>query len=180
MKINKNNRLLPGAVALVFFLVGCGPDTIDQTANPTDASPLSSIQFLNTKPEGVRSVQAAKAELKAGDAALVFGQIGGVQEPFLEGYAGFVLGDTEIVFCNEMGEDHCPTPWDACCEDRDVLKASRASVNFVDERGQVIPVGMRGLGGLVELSEVVVKGVIAQTSTPDNLIIEATGIYLPR
>lgn len=140
---------------------------------------LLPIQILETKPSGALPVKAAREQLKPGDEALVFGQIGGVDEPFFQGYAGFVLGDTDIVFCDEMSEDgHCQTPWDACCEDPDKLKISRASVQFVDAQRNPIEAEMKGFAGLKELSHVLVAGVVAETSTPDNLIIEARGFYI--
>jgi hypothetical protein len=181
MKIKeKKNLTLVSALALAFLVAGCGPEAGEATSKPVGTNPLDSIRIMDTKPEGTLAVQDARSRLKPGDEALVFGQIGGVDSPFFEGYAGFVLGDTEIVFCDEMGEDHCPTPWDACCEDPEVLQKSRASVHFVDNQGEIIPAGMKGFGGLVERSEVTVKGTVAQGSTPENLIVEATGIYVRR
>lgn len=171
-------RLASFAVASSFLFTACGQDGSEPEAAATAASPLEHIQVLDTKPADALPVKTAREQLKPGDAAVVFGQIGGVLHPFLDGYAGFVLGDTDIVFCNEMGDDHCPTPWDACCEDADKLKASRASVQFVDGAGQILPGSMAGFSGLAGLSEVVVQGTVAEGSTPENLIIEASSIYV--
>lgn len=144
---------------------------------PQAASPSERIRLLDTRPEGAIAVKAAREQLKPGDAATVYGQIGGVDQPFLEGYAGFVIGDTEILFCNEMGDDHCPTPWDACCEDPDKVKQSRASVQFVDAEGRILQGSLKGFAGLNGLSHVVVKGRVAQSSSSENLVIEAREIY---
>ncbi|MGB0743264.1 MAG: hypothetical protein ACPGSB_01955 [Opitutales bacterium] len=170
-------------ISLIGLLViaACSPKSEDATVMSTStpsSNPLESIHFMDTKPEGALAVQVARAQLKPGDEAVVFGQIGGVEEPFLDGYAGFVLGDTDIVFCDEMGDEHCLKPWDACCADPDVLKVSRASVNFVDAEGKMIAASMKDVAGLKGLAEVTIKGTVAQTSTPDNLIIEATEIYV--
>lgn len=167
------------ALAASFLFTACGQDGSEPEAAATAPSSLEHIQVLDTKPADALPVKAAREQLKPGDAAVVFGQIGGVLHPFLDGYAGFVLGDTEIVFCNEMGDDdHCATPWDACCEDAEKLMASRASVQFVDASGQVLIGNMEGFSGLKGLSEVVVEGSVAEGSTPDNLIIEAKSIYV--
>ena len=180
--ISKNmkiNTYIPRCAVLIslLFVTACSPKP-DDVATETASNPLETIQLLDTKPIDALAVKVAKARLKPGDEATVFGQIGGVGEPFLQGYAGFVLGDTDIVFCNELPGDNCDMPWDACCADQDDLKAYRASVNFIDAEGKIIPTSMKGFGGLAELHEVVVTGTVAMTSTPDNLIIEATGVYV--
>lgn len=179
MKNNKNMiTLFLSLAALAILLSACGKKASDGTAANAEGNPLEVIQILDTKPEGALAVKLAREQLKPGDEAVVFGQVGGVDKPFLEGYAGFVLGDTDIVFCDEMGDDHCPTPWDACCEDTDKLQASRASVQFVDASGQPIAESMKGFVEVQELSSVVVQGTVAASSTPENLVIEATSIYV--
>lgn len=180
MKKNKNRlSLCLGMIGISLLLSACGPKASDENTAKVESNLLDRIQVLDTKPEGALSVKAAREQLNPGEEAFVFGQIGGVDQPFLEGYAGFVLGDTDLVFCGEMGnDDHCPTPWDACCEDTDTLKASRASVQFVDASGQAIAASMKGFAEVKELSPVVVQGTVAESSTPDNLIIEARGLYV--
>ena len=157
---------------------GCSQSN-EEVASPQTNSALDSIQILDTQPTDALAVKAARTQLKPGDEALVFGQVGGVVKPFLEGYAGFVIGDTEILFCDEMEDDgHCTTPWDACCENPDFLQESRASVLFIDAQGNAIETGIQGFNGIEGLSTVFVKGTVSQSSTPDNLIIEATGVFM--
>lgn len=182
----KNKRhTITGLLTAIFTLsaallfTGCGKSNRESVASAAGSSPLEHIQVLDTKPADALPVKVAREQLKPGDEATVFGQIGGVVQPFFDGYAGFVLGDTDIVFCNELGDDdHCATPWDACCEETDKLKASRASVQFVDASGQILTGNMEGFAGLAGLSEVVVEGTVAEGSTPENLIIEARSIYV--
>ena len=88
-----------------------------------------------------------------------------------------VLTDSEILFCNESGDDHCATPWDACCEDPDHLQAMRIAVQFVDNDGNPIQADLKATSGLVELDDISVIGTVAETSTPTNLILHATGVY---
>lgn len=184
MKTNNHLNVKSASAALLvgfaLFLSACSSESKPEAETDSVASNSleSSIKVLDTKPADALAVKAARETLKPGDAAVVFGQVGGVDEPFLEGYAGFVLGDTDIQFCDEMGDDHCKTPWDACCEDTDKLKVSRASVQFVDAEGQLLSQGMKGFAGIKELDEVVVIGAVAEASTPDNLIINATRIYV--
>ena len=100
-------------------------------------------------------------------------------EPLSEDFAGFVLADEVIEFCDEMAEKgHCPTPWDACCEDPDKIAASRAFVQFVDEDGMPLPVSLREAIGLKENDSVIVRGTLSPDSTQDNRIIIAEGIAI--
>jgi hypothetical protein len=162
------------------ILSACSPAPEATEKVISDTNLKSQIQLLEMKPADAINVKTARATLKPGDKAVVFGQIGGLTEPFLDGHAGFVMGDTDIEFCDEMGDDHCSKPWDACCEDPDLLKVSRASVQFVDDSGDVIAQGMEGFAGLAGLSHVIVTGEVASTSTPDNLIINANGLYIQK
>jgi hypothetical protein len=176
MKPKTYIRMIAAFVSLS-AIVGCSPNSEEAEAAEF-SNPLESIHILDEKPSGALSVRAAREKLKPGDVANVVGQIGGVDDPFLEGYAGFVLADTDVMFCDEMGDDdHCATPWDACCEDPDKLKVSRASVQFVNADGYPIKKSIKGYRGLEGLSEVVVVGTVAENSTADNLMIQATGIY---
>lgn len=155
-------------------LVACSPS--EETANQAlpGASDLGAALFLDQAPVGALSVAEGRVQLSPGDEAVIEGQIGGTVEPFLTGYAGFILADAEVMFCNEISEDdHCPTPWDACCEDIDQLKARRLSVQFIDAGGNPIEGDLRASGQLKELDHVVVVGTVAESSTPENMIIHA-------
>lgn len=160
-------------------LAGCGGD---QAVEPSITSSSSSDRldkiWLESAPEEVVAVASAR-QLSPGEPVAVAGVIGGVMHPFTEGFASFVVGDDAIVFCNEMGEDdHCSTPWDACCEDPALLASRRALVQVLDADGMPLEVELRGQQGLKELSEVVVVGTVAAESTEENLIINATGIHV--
>lgn len=165
--------------AATLWLTGCGGSTNETASSATSASTTGLEQiWLEEAPERAISVSAAR-ELDPGASVVVTGVIGGVMHPFTEGFASFVLGDDAIVFCNEMGDDdHCATPWDACCEDREVLAKRRAMVQILDSQGLPLEQELRGQQGLVELSEVVVVGEVAPESSAENLIINATGIHV--
>lgn len=165
------SALLPALLGI--GLVACSPKEDTTTQASPDTSDLGSGLFLEQAPGGALNVAAARLQLSPGDDAVIEGQIGGVLEPFLSGYAGFVLADTKIVFCNEMGDDHCPTPWDACCEDADQLKARRISVQFVDADGHPLEGDLKGDGHLKELDHIVVIGIVAEGSTKENMIVHA-------
>lgn len=165
-----------------FLLTACrAPEEGETTVSaPDPGTERTSMPAWIIKgiPENAMGVIEAREALKPGDSARIGGQIGGVVEPFFSAFAGFVLADPSLVFCDEMGDDgHCPTPWDACCEDPDKVKASRITVQFVDSSGMPVDGGIRGVGGIREGDTVVVEGVVAATSTPENLILEAAVLY---
>jgi hypothetical protein len=180
MKHPTTKSLLQLSVGLAacLTLAACGPSEpeISESSEPA-ASPPAERLFLDAAPSDALSVGQARAQLSPGDTAVVTGQIGGAPQPFVEGYAAFVLADSDILFCDEMGDDHCPAPWDACCEDPDKVSALRASVQFNDAQGEILTVNLKGQRGLEELSYVTVTGLVADTSTPENLVILADGLY---
>jgi hypothetical protein len=163
--------------AFVLLATACGSGDQPGTSQTFNDNVLNTMR-LSEAPDGALSVAGARVHTEPGAPIEVRGQVGGTLAPFVDGYAGFVLADRELVFCNEMSDkDHCSTPWDACCEDPDKLKTMRVSVLFVDSAGNPIQQDLKTSIGLSELDEVVVIGTIAQTSTPTNMIIHATGLY---
>lgn len=180
MKHQKPSRLLQlsASLAACLALVACAPSETETTEPSASSAAAAAQLFLESAPSAPLSVMEARAQLAPGDTAIVAGQIGGTAQPFVAGYAAFVLADTEVMFCNEMDHNQCPTPWDACCVDPDKLSALRASVQFDDAQGQVLALDLKGQQGLKELSHVTVTGRVAETSTPENLIILADGLYI--
>lgn len=165
---------------MVPLLAGCGQkETPESVSADADLSQPREIFLLEEVPEGVKGLNAGLADVEPGGAVLVAGRVGGSLEPLSGDFAGFVMADEDIVFCDEMGEkSHCPTPWDACCEDPEKIAASRAFVQFVDEYGAPLQVNLREAAGLKENDQVVVKGFLSADSTPDNRIIIAQGIAI--
>ena len=59
-----------------------------------------------------------------------------------------------------------------------MISGAVATVQVVDEKGSVLRVGLKGLGGLTELSTVIVKGTVAPASGNGVLIVNASGIFV--
>ena len=77
-----------------------------------------------------------------------------------------------------MGDDdHCSTPWDACCEDPDKIQSMRVAVQFFDPQGNPLEADLKQDIGLKELDMVSVVGTVDEMSSASNLVIRATGIY---
>lgn len=176
MKKESITRLVAGIV-LALVLTGCGNSEAPALIEGGEARSVPEW-MREGRPEDALSVTRARQTAAKGEKILVGGQIAGVVEPFFDGFSGFVLADPDLVFCDEMGEDHvCPTPWDACCEDPEKLKASRLTVQFVDDQGRPRSGGLKGVGGLAASDTVVIEGTVSAQSTEENLIIEATTLY---
>ena len=89
------------------------------------------------------------------------------------------LGDpARITSCDLIPGDECTTPWDVCCADPDVVTASVATIQVLDEQGKPLKSGLRGLGGLQELSSLIVVGEVAEGSNEKNFLVNATGIHV--
>ena len=172
----KSLTSLTSLSVLAMLFSACSPaDDTSSAPAPTESAITALI--LNDEPTNTLSVFDAKEQAKPGEAIQVSGQIGGTLKPFIEGYAGFVLADPSLEFCNEMGDDHCSTPWDACCEDPNKIKSMCVSVQFVDTNGNPLQADLRHSMELKELDQVSVVGTVAATSTDTNVIINATGLY---
>lgn len=181
-----------GSLALVLVLAGCSKSNVTeetQASTPEVVPAAAAIPvavpekqgldafFLEAKPEGAISVLQARSTAVPGEPIVVAGQIGAAHKPFGESFATLVMGDEAIDYCNEIhGDDGCPTPWDACCEDPDKVSAGRASVQFLAD-GKPVEGSLKGVGGLTELDHIVVTGVVDPSSTESNLIINASGLY---
>lgn len=165
-------------------LVSCKPGEGTPPSAGADTPPSETISSLEAvlideAPAGAISITEIRKDPTPGREVTVAGDIIGRTEVFVPNRSMLILGDPEaITSCNRMPGDGCPTPWDVCCDDPDVIKASIATVQVLDEDGKLHKSGLKGLGGMKELSQLVVRGTIAEGSGPDNLIINATGIHI--
>lgn len=174
------------SVAVAVLATGCGDPEQKQTiapAKPTapETPPVELPEALLAKdalPDAV-GVVAARKEVEPGKEIVLTGFIGGRVEPFVNGRAIFTLADTKaLTQCDAKPGDGCKTPWDACCDDPDKIKASIASIQVVDGDGHVLKGNLEGVGGIVSGSTVSVKGKIAPGSTADALIVNAERIHV--
>ncbi|GHC00394.1 hypothetical protein GCM10007047_15910 [Cerasicoccus arenae] len=178
--ITKNTLFNVTTFILVsLFLTACGKQEESTNAGLQNngAEETATLIRLATVPSSAISVGQARKTAHPGQKIAVSGQIGGTRSPIAEEYASFVITDSVILFCNEIGDEGCETPWDACCEDADKLAEHRASVLFLNDNGQPLNLNMKQQPGLSELDYVTVTGIVAPGSTPDNLIIHANGLY---
>jgi hypothetical protein len=128
-------------------------------------------------PEGVRSVAEAKGSVKAGDQVALRGRVGGTSQPFIDGRAAFTIVDNSLKACSDIPGDMCRQPWDYCCETSDSLARHTATISVVSADGKPLRTSLRGLGGIEELSDVVVVGKVAQAEG-NVLLVHAESIYV--
>ncbi len=169
-------NLLLGALTLGLVACSNSGEESKATDNTVPSQTIAGL-FVDDAPPNPIPVATLLQDTQPGNPVSVVGQIGGVLSPFADEYAVFFLTDEAVVFCDEMGDDHCPTPWDACCEDPDLLKKSRILVQFTNESGEILPVGLKGANDLTELDKIVVSGTV-ESADGEGFMIEGKSIHL--
>ena len=163
-------------VAMV-MIAGCGKN--DTPTSPAADAAVFDGFFTATPPVGALEVHQARTSVEPGAEITLQGRVMGRVRPFVDGRAAFVIGDTTLLTpCNEKPDDECPTPWDVCCDSAEAKRKGTATVQLVGEDGRVIPQPLREVHGLVELSTLTVRGTVADGSSEDALIVNATAIHV--
>ena len=163
------------ACVLMAVAVGCSKQEANRKAAPVKVP----AQFVNAAPAGKATPIPEARNLEPGTDVVLAGRVMGVREPFVNGRALFILGDeATITPCNALDDDHCSMPWDACCDPMEVRAAGTASVQLLDDGGNVLALGLKGVGGLKELSKVTVAGTVAAASTPEAFVVNASALFV--
>jgi hypothetical protein len=150
-------------------------------AKQTPAAPSAELsKVLAAAPAGeARAIHVARTAVKPGDEVTLTGRIMGNDKPFVEGRAVFILGDPEVLTpCNERPGDSCETPWDVCCDTSEDKQRGTATVQITGPDGKVLKEGIEGVGGLKNLATVVVTGTVAEGSSADLLVVNATAVQV--
>ena len=158
-------------------LLSCQSKDGEETADKKPASP-ELMAVIDAKVESEASdIHVIRETAKPGDTITVTGWVMGNDNPFVDGRASFILGDPKVITaCNVRPDDHCDTPWDVCCDDPADIKRAIASIQVVDADGRVLKEGIEGVEGIEKLSKLLVSGVVAEGSSKDSLVINASAI----
>ena len=114
-----------------------------------------------------------------GDEVIFEAKVMGTKTPFVENRALFVVGDEgTLTSCDIHHADSCETPWDNCCDTPDALRAGTASIQVVDDDGNVLRHGIKGIAGLRELRRLRIAGTVAADATEAAFIINAKTIQI--
>ena len=150
-----------------------------ETAAPASSPEISLDRYFPTEMFSAvpSDIHVIRTTAKPGDTITVSGKIMGRAKPFVDGRAAFILGDPKTVTsCDKMDDDHCKTPWDACCDAPEVKRNGTVTVQIVGEDGRVLKQSLKGVHGLKELSEVIVNGTVDKSSTAEALVINASAL----
>ena len=173
------------AALMMSLMIGCdGSDEADTSSNPgapgagTSTASLPAGLFLAAAPGESVAVKQLKAQAQVGDEVVMRVVVGGEVNVFVPGRAIVKVIDTEMEnLCLKPG-DSCKTPWDYCCATAEDLQQHRATVKVVDAQGKTLRADLKGAGEIEEMKTLVVKGVVAQGSDRNNLVVNAQGIYV--
>lgn len=167
--------MIVGMLAGVVVLAGCGEKDASVQALDAEIPDVFVVEPIGGKPVAIPEARKAAP----GDEVVLTGLVMGVPHPFVEGRAVFVLGDEGTLEpCDVKGDDHCPTPWDNCCDPGDLKQAGTVTVQVTGADGRPLRAGLKGVNGLKELSRVTVAGTVAKSSTPEAFIVNASAIHV--
>ncbi|WAC20298.1 hypothetical protein OVA24_02755 [Luteolibacter sp. SL250] len=166
------------SVPAFLFLASCKKEKVVEFV-PAETQSIEPF-FTKTAPADPQPISAVRTTAKPGEQVTVSGLVMGREKPFVDGRAAFVLGDpSKMTPCNKMpGEDHCKTPWDACCDTPEAKREGSATIQLVGVDQRVIKRSLKGEYGLKELSSVTLTGTVDKASTPEALIINATALHV--
>jgi len=166
-------------IASAVLLASCGGKSTESTAGASvsEASPALAAVLAATPAGEAASIAVIRATARPGDEITISGQIMGAMKPFVDGRAAFILGDPGVLTpCNEKPDDDCDTPWDVCCDSPEDKKRGTATIQIVDSDGRVLKESVEGVGGLQNLAKVTVTGKVAEGSSADLLVVNASAI----
>lgn len=171
------NVILPTTI-LALVLASCSENEESSQESGERESPLSHL-VLDSPPDKPSEIAVIRSSAQPGETVTFKGQVMGSGTVFMDGRAIMVMGDPKkLTPCNAVPGDECETPWDVCCDDPDVVTASIVTVQVVDDSGKPLKTSLKGLSGLEELSSVTVTGEISDTSNKENMLINATGLFV--
>jgi hypothetical protein len=167
------------SLTVVVVAAGC-----NQAVSPSGSPAAShgdegkSQYLLTQEPAGAKGVKEVRKDAKDADEVVVVGRIGGSVKPFVEGRVAFTIVDPSVPTCSERPDDPCATPWDYCCEPKEVLIPATVLVKLVDKDGKAIPVDAEKFLGLKPLQTIVVQGRAKRDADGGSTSIVATGFYV--
>jgi hypothetical protein len=177
-------KFIIAVLLFTFLFVGCSDKSVSTTENKTQTlTPINTENNINnqldkflltTNPTPASNVVETKEKAKDGEEVIVHGRV----KDFVKGYAVLVIADTSMKACVDNPEETCPTPWDYCCNPKEKIEKSVATVQLSEDGATPIKVELEGFRGLQRLSSyVTVKGK-AKRDEAGNLTIVASNIFI--
>ncbi len=162
-----------------FAAISCDKKELAVNADPGMPADAFDSFFTDQPIADAKAIHVARTSAKPGEEIVIHGLIMGREKVFVDGRASFLLGDRDkLTPCNTIPGDKCETPWDACCDSKEAKLEGIASIQITDAEGRVLSGGLKGVKGLKELSDVTVSGTVDQSSTAENLVVNAKVIHV--
>ena len=160
-------------------LAACGKTDTSNASNLPSSVTVPASLFVTTRPEKALDLLSVKNSAKEGDEVVFLARVGGRAKPFADGFAMFVVADPSLQSCELMGEeDHCPIPYDYCCEDPQKITKGIATIQVVDAKGTPLRTSLEGVGGLEGSKFLVIDGVVTEKNDEGLFTIDARKIWV--
>lgn len=171
---NKHTSILFASV--LFTACGEKTTTTETTAPVETSAALTAVIDASVEGEP-QAIHSARESVKPGDTITLSGRVMGNLHPFVEGRAAFILGDPAVLTaCSDRPDDECETPWDNCCDTKEDKMRGTATIQIVGDDGRVLKEPIEGVGGIGKLSTLTVTGTVAEGSSAESLVVNATAI----
>ena len=168
------------AITIFSFTVACdkaAPNAANPVAQNAGSTALPANLLVTEQPTGAMGVIEARTAAKTGDRVAVIGRIGGSRAPFVSSRAIFTIVDQSMKSCLETDEEeHCPRPWDYCCEDKKELAKSIASIEISDANGKPLALALESEGTFKPLMLIAVEGTL-QSTEGGSFVVRAEHVY---
>ena len=153
-------------------LCGCAESTA-----AVEEESIDGTQFLLAEEPGdVMCVCAVRDILPNEQPVAILGRIGGIENPWTEGEASFVMSDPSLELISD-GDHQCGDNCPYCAKKQSDRLNSMAFVQIVDDQGHVIRTDARRLLGVAEDQMVVILGRVSLNRT-GHMVVAANGLYV--
>lgn len=165
---------------LGFALVLASCSEKKETTDNESSDKGSLTEFiLSEMPADPIGIAELRTSANPGDQVTFSGKIIGADPVFIDHRAVMIMGDPEkLTSCDLKPDDQCEAPWDVCCDEPGLIKASIVTVQVVDKNGKPLKNGFKGVAGIKELSSLVITGEVAEGSNKENMLVNARGIFV--
>ncbi len=162
------------------ILIGCSEinDNNSNTHDPINKLPESF--FTTERPTNVKDLAEVKKIAKKGEKVTFLARIGGRKNAsFVPTLAMMIVADPALKSCEVMSEEeHCSTPEDYCCENRELLQAGLGTIRFMQDATEAYPFSIEGDHGLELLKYVVIEGSIHDINNNGLFIVDASTVWV--
>ena len=167
-------------VLITITLIGCGGESQPNNSVPKISTSLPHSFFTTDRPKNVKDLIDIKKTAKIGDDVTFLARIGGRKNAsFVSSAAMMIVADPGLRSCELMGEEeHCSTPEDYCCEDKDQVNKSLATIQFMDDEDEVYPFSVEGINNLETLTFVVIQGTVMEFNDYGLFMIDANKVWV--